>query len=377
MRESQDAQQHLQHRLLTVRSTEAEMRLPEEELRWLAHPTEVWAPCTLTSSPDADPLTFKTDNGESLTYARGKLANLPLVQIDQLQGVEDICSLTSATEGALLHTVRIRYYRREIYTRVARTLIAVNPFAPVSIYSVDVMEKYHRAFETLDLPPHIFAIGADALKGLRERENDQAVLISGESGAGKTESAKLILSFVADGTAGAATSSGIVQDKVMRTNPVLEAFGNAMTARNNNSSRFGKWIDLRFSPELEILGSSMTSYLLETTRVTGQGTKERGFHVFFQLLAMKQQPEFQHLHLEDPKKFRFLKNGQSKAPGINDAESFHELVDALSVLGFEGDRQAEIFKILAGLLWLGNIDFAEARDPSTARSRGRCARVAG
>jgi len=251
---------------------------------WLPHAEHVWVPGT-TAREDGNKTIFNADSGGEIALPSESVANLDLVQTGQLQGVDDICSLAVVNEAALLHTVRVRYADQKIYTRVSRTLIAVNPFAALPIYSFKVVEEYRHAKDTMENAPHIFAIGKDALDGLKLHNRNQAVLISGESGAGKTESCKLVLSFVVDAVR---SSEDGVEDQLMQTNPVLEAFGNAMTVRNNNSSRFGKWLDLRIATSsIEVVGSTLTSYLLETMRVTTQGSDERCFHVFFQLLQAR------------------------------------------------------------------------------------------
>uniref|UniRef100_A0A7S1ARS7 Myosin motor domain-containing protein n=1 Tax=Noctiluca scintillans TaxID=2966 RepID=A0A7S1ARS7_NOCSC len=200
------------------------------------------------------------------------------------------------------------------------------------------------------------------MQGIRQGQTDQAVLISGESGAGKTESAKLIMSYVAEVVRGGSSIDGDVAEMVLQTNPVLEAFGNAMTVRNNNSSRFGKWSDMQFSHSVSMLGCVITHYLLEVTRVCSQSIGERSFHVFFQLLQARSSPKLQHLHLEDPSKYVYLQNSQLTAPRIDDSTGFIELQEALSALQFYDDVQVEMFRVLASILTLGNVNFKPKGD---------------
>lgn len=327
---------------------------------WLPHKTSLWLPGDLTKREN-ESLTFQASNGEVIVVPVAEAANLEHVYPDQERGVEDICSLVEVNEASLLHTVRVRYSKKEIYTRVGWTLISVNPFATLPIYSSQQLERYTASANSMELPPHIFGIGQDAIRGLRETTNDQAVLISGESGAGKTESAKLIMSFVADAMH---SSEGGSMERVLRTNVVLEAFGNAMTVRNNNSSRFGKWLDLRFSSALESLGATVTSYLLETTRVCTQGDGERGYHVFFQLLQARNHAVISELHLQEPRHYTYLKAGQLRAPGIDDSAQFENMKEALAAFGVDGNTQKEIFTVLAGILTLGNNDFKSTQDES-------------
>ncbi|CAJ1378076.1 unnamed protein product [Effrenium voratum] len=290
---------------------------------------------------------------------------LEQVQEGQLQGVEDICALSTVSEPALLHAVRLRFARQDIYTRVARILISVNPFCPLPIYRSECLDRFKQAKDSAELAPHIFGTGHDALRGLAQGTKDQAIVISGESGAGKTESAKFLLTYVAECVKGhdADGAHGAhVEERVVQTNPVLESFGNAMTTRNANSSRFGKWLDLRFSQALAMRGCRITSYLLELTRVCGQCEGERGFHIFFQLTQARDEPGLKALNLQAPEAYRYLKNSVLRAPGIDDKQNFSDLRRALHVLGFSEEEQMQAFQILAGILSLGNCEFGEAED---------------
>jgi len=345
---------------------------------WLPHKEHVWIPGTLVST-SSDKATFSIhgdDDGEIMQLPVQDVAGFATVDAEQEAGVEDICQLAAVTEGILLHTTRVRYGKKLIYTRVSRTLLAMNPFDDLPIYSSQYVEQYKALADSMDAPPHIFGVSQDALKGLGATDNDQAILISGESGAGKTESAKLILSFVADAVRG---TEGGIEERVLQTNPVLEAFGNAMTVRNNNSSRFGKWLDLRFSGggALAVMGCSLTSYLLETMRVCSQAADERGFHVFYQMLQVRSSPVLSHLGLDTPLHYNYLKDAQLQAPGIDDAEGFVELREAFFMLGIDEQMQAEIFRVLAAILVLGNCDFCqEGHDASRLADEAPARQVA-
>eukprot|EP00913_Durusdinium_trenchii_P017025 g16010.t1 len=300
---------------------------------WAPRPDRVWCPCRL-QSVEGGGVSLIFEDGERWSCSEKELQELDPVQDGQLDGVEDICTLSIVTEAALLYSVRARYFRQEIYTRVARILISVNPFRALPIYSAR----------------HRDAGGAGG-------EEERAIVISGESGAGKTESAKFLLSYVAECVKGHDGQDGLqgLEGRVLQTNPILESFGNAMTTRNANSSRFGKWLDLRFSEALHMRGGQITSYLLEVTRVCGQSEGERGFHIFFQLLQAKR--SLPSLGLQEPSHYRYLKNSTLEAPGIDDAEDFAKLRQALQQLGFSEEEQMQAFQILAGILNLGNCDF--------------------
>jgi len=279
----------------------------------------------------------------------------------QLEGVDNICALEHVSQAAVLHTLRTRYLRESplIYTRVARIMMAVNPFQSLPIYSEATMQRYMDAHDAMELEPHIFAVGHDALRGLRSsQQRNQAVLISGESGAGKTESTKLVLSFMSEALTGASGGVRGIQDKIMQINPVLESFGNAMTVRNNNSSRFGKWLQVIVSNGCAIKSCSVTDYLLELTRVCKQGPNERSYHVFFQMLAAGGDLGKDVVFME-PQQYNYIKHSQHNAPGIDDKQDFEMLRAALGALGFSGEVQHEIFRVAMGVLTLGNVEFCE------------------
>lgn len=324
---------------------------------WVPHEELVWTPCWLVSS-DAGGYNFSCDDGTNIVIPEAQAKNLDKVQQAQLDGVDNLCKLEAINKAALLHTLRVRYGRKEVYTRVARILIAVNPFQPLSIYSSQYVDEYMKAADSLELEPHVYGIGLDAMHGLRRGDHNQAVLISGESGAGKTESTKLVLAYMAEALMG---HDGM-HDQVLQTNPILEAFGNAMTVRNNNSSRFGKWLEMSVSPSSKILGCSVTDYLLETTRVCMQGEKERNYHIFFQLIKARNEDDLKSLDIHEPHAYRYLQNCKSEAPGIDDMRCFEELKDAFSTLEFSESLRMDIFRVVVGILLLGNCEFKEEGD---------------
>eukprot|EP00439_Symbiodinium_sp_Y106_P007835 s4195_g1.t1 len=192
----------------------------------------VWTPCRVESD-DGQTLSLISEDGEALAWPVKDADSLEPVQDCQLDG--DVCTLPAVSEAALLHTLRVRYFRQEIYTRVARILISVNPFHPLPIYGKEWLLRYQEARDSRELPPHIYGIGHDALQGLSSGYKDQAIVISGESGAGKTESAKFLLNFIAESVKGHSAEVGAagLEAEVVRTNPILEAFGNASTTRRD------------------------------------------------------------------------------------------------------------------------------------------------
>jgi len=369
------------------------------EKYWAAHPEDVFSPCTC--EVDGEHVYFIDERGKRVTGKGGvvthpvaKLGELPQVHDAQLVGVGNVCELVVVDNAAVLHTVRTRYKRTDIYTFVSKMLVAVNPFRELAVYSKENLMRYLGASSTIDLPPHIYALGLHAVKGLQQHGGtSQVVLISGESGAGKTESAKLVMSYISEALGSSRNlqrrdsrprysisapdaspgklsrrksrysvvdpAKPSIQDKIIQTNPILEAFGNAMTVRNNNSSRFGKWTQMIISPNMVIQGCSVTDYLLEVTRVCGCGEKERNYHIFFQLLQAREDPQLKDLGIGAPEEYNYIKGSQFSAPGIDDARCFVEVKEAFLALEFSPEVQKEIFRVVVGLLVIGNIEIAE------------------
>lgn len=198
-------------------------------------------------------------------------------------GVQDFVLLENFTsEAAFIENLRRRFRENLIYTYIGPVLVSVNPYRDLQIYTRQHMERY-RGVSFYEVPPHLFAVADTVYRALRTERRDQAVMISGESGAGKTEATKRLLQFYAE-TCPAPERGGAVRDRLLQSNPVLEAFGNAKTLRNDNSSRFGKYMDVQFDFKGAPVGGHILSYLLEKSRVVHQNHGERNFHVFYQLL---------------------------------------------------------------------------------------------
>lgn len=203
--------------------------------------------------------------------------------LDGSVGVEDLVLLEPLVEESLLKNLQLRYESKEIYTYIGNVVISVNPYQQLPIYGPEFIAKY-RDYTFYELKPHIYALANVAYQSLRDRDRDQCILITGESGSGKTEASKLVMSYVA-AICGKGEQVNSVKEQLLQSNPVLEAFGNAKTIRNNNSSRFGKYMDIEFDFKGSPLGGVITNYLLEKSRVVKQLKGERNFHIFYQLLA--------------------------------------------------------------------------------------------
>ncbi|KAI6206100.1 Myosin motor domain-containing protein [Aphelenchoides besseyi] len=263
---------------------------------------------------------------------------------------------------------------KKIYTYVGNILISINPYELLpDLYSAETIREYRGRSLGL-LPPHIFAIADKAYRDMRRTGASQSIVVSGESGAGKTECQKYVLRYLCENYS---DSSKPIERLILETNPLLEAFGNAKTLRNNNSSRFGKFVEVHFGKSHGVVGAHVSHYLIEQSRVCIQQSGERNYHAFYQLLAGANSDQIEQFGLEKPEKFNYLRNGCTQFFGsdsemvrdemVDDVEDFVRLNSALENVKFEKSEVTEIFKILAGILHLGNIEFVEAEG-----TRGGC-----
>ncbi|XP_052824673.1 unconventional myosin-Ic isoform X1 [Octopus bimaculoides] len=275
-------------------------------------------------------------------------------------GLQDFVLLENFTDpDAFKLNLKKRFKENLIYTYIGPVLVSVNPYCQLDIYNNDIMQSY-RNINFYELPPHIFAIADAAYRSMRGENRDQCVLISGESGAGKTEASKKLLQYIA---ACNVHSSEVerVKDRLLKSNPVLEAFGNAKTTRNDNSSRFGKFMDIQFDYKGAPVGGHILNYLLEKSRVIHHAPGERNFHVFYQLLCSKDQELLEKLNLDgDPNKYHYLCQGKSiKIASIDDKKNFEEMRQALKICDFSCSEEESLFAIVAAVIHLGNITHKE------------------
>nr|XP_018685158.1 PREDICTED: myosin-2-like isoform X1 [Musa acuminata subsp. malaccensis] len=268
-----------------------------------------------------------------------------------LDGVDNLIQLSYLNEPAVLHNIKYRYANDFIYTKAGPVLVAVNPFKEVPLYGRDYVTAYKQKLKD---SPHIFAIADTAFNEMMRDGVDQSIIISGESGAGKTETTKFAMQYLADVGGG-----GSIEDEVLQTNSILEAFGNAKTSRNDNSSRFGKLIEIHFSATGKICGAKIQTFLLEKSRVVQRETGERSYHVFYQLCAGASCGLKEELNLKAAYKYEYLKQSDCLTiDNVDDAKRFHVLMEALDVIKISKEDQKNVFSMLAAVLWLGNIAFS-------------------
>jgi len=289
-------------------------------------------------------------------------------------GVSDFILLKDLSEDGLLKNMKKRWEDGFIYTYIGNVIVSVNPYQPVNLYSKDIIETY-RTNDTRDLPPHIYSLADITLRTMKYESQDQCIIISGESGAGKTEASKLIMEYIA--TIAGKNSRQItvehVKDQLLNSNPVLEAFGNAKTVRNDNSSRFGKYMDLQFDSNGNPSGGKINTYLLEKSRVVTQQPNERNFHIFYQLLNGAEPELREHLKLKESAKFyKYLNETPDDVDDANiNKDSLNNIINTMNSIGISNEDQLTLLEGIAAILHLGNIQFeiVEAGSTTTPESK--------
>lgn len=279
--------------------------------------------------------------------------------------VDDMSELTHLNEASVLYNLENRYREDLIYTYSGLFLVAINPYCNVKLYTQEYINLYHGSPRE-DNKPHIFAIAEEAYRKLLSDKQDQSILVTGESGAGKTENTKKILQYLASITSEDKLVDSVSESfelKILQSNPILESFGNSQTVRNNNSSRFGKFIKIEFDERGKINGAHIEWYLLEKSRIVHQNSLERNYHIFYQLLSGLSSQELRKLELDSSsiKEYRYLQNSNASIPGVDDSQNFQELLTAFKIVGFNDDEVFEIFKIISIILHIGNVEFVSER----------------
>ncbi|KAG8886928.1 class II myosin [Tulasnella sp. 332] len=277
-------------------------------------------------------------------------------------GVSDMTLLTTISNESINENLQKRWQSGEIYTYIGGVLISVNPFKDLGIYTDAILNAY-KGKNRLEVPPHVFSIAESAYYNMQAYKQNQCVIISGESGAGKTEAAKRIMQYIAAVSGGRDSSIQQIKEMVLATNPLLESFGCAKTLRNNNSSRHGKYLEIMFNSHGEPMGAQITNYLLEKSRVVGQIENERDFHIFYQFTKGASDAQRETFGLQGPEAYAITSRSNClEVPGIDDVKDWHDTIKAMQVIGLTADEQNNIFRMLAVILWLGNVQFTELDD---------------
>ncbi|XP_018415092.1 PREDICTED: myosin-10-like isoform X3 [Nanorana parkeri] len=342
----------------------------------------VWVP---SEKHGFEAASLKEERGDEVVLELAENGKKVVINKDDIQKmnppkftkVEDMAELTCLNEASVLHNLKDRYYSGLIYTYSGLFCVVINPYKNLPIYSEQIVEMY-RGKKRHEMPPHIYAISETAYRSMLQDREDQSILCTGESGAGKTENTKKVIQYLAhvasshkgrkEHTApnSSAMSYGELEHQLLQANPILEAFGNAKTVKNDNSSRFGKFIRINFDVAGYIVGANIETYLLEKSRAIRQAKDERTFHVFYQLLAGAGEHMKTDLLLEGFNQYRFVSNGNVTIPGQQDKEIFHETMESMKIMGISHEEIMSMLKMGSAVLQFGNIIFRKERNTDQA-----------
>uniref|UniRef100_A0A1I8QBU9 Myosin heavy chain, muscle n=1 Tax=Stomoxys calcitrans TaxID=35570 RepID=A0A1I8QBU9_STOCA len=310
--------------------------------------------------------------GETKDFKKDKLQQ---VNPPKYEKAEDMSNLTYLNDASVLHNLRQRYYNKLIYTYSGLFCVAINPYKRYPVYT-NRCAKMYRGKRRNEVPPHIFAISDGAYVDMLTNHVNQSMLITGESGAGKTENTKKVIAYFA--TVGASTkkdesqkNKGSLEDQVVQTNPVLEAFGNAKTVRNDNSSRFGKFIRIHFGPTGKLAGADIETYLLEKARVISQQSLERSYHIFYQIMSGSVAGVKEYCLLTDNVyDYHIVSQGKITVASIDDADEFTLTDQAFDILGFTKQEKEDVYRITAAVMHMGGMKFKQRGREEQAEQDG-------
>ncbi|KAI5597006.1 hypothetical protein BDE02_02G039400 [Populus trichocarpa] len=330
---------------------------------WVEDPEVAWID-GIVINIEQDEVEVQTSDGKTVAVSSSRIYPNDVEALSG--GVDDMTRLQYLHEPAVLHNLATRYEINEIYTYSGNILIAVNPFQPLThLYDVYVMERYKGA-PIEGLSPHVFTIADVAYREMIKEGRSNSILVSGESGAGKTETTKMLMRYLAYLGGHSGAEGRTVEQQVLESNPVLEAFGNAKTAKNNNSSRFGKFVEIQFDKKGRISGAAIRTYLLERSRVCQISDPERNYHCFYLLCAAPHE-EIEKYKLGNPKSFHYLNQSNCyELVGVSDAQEYIATRRAMDVVGINEKEQDAIFRVVAAILHLGNINFEKDEDIDSA-----------
>lgn len=321
---------------------------------------------------NGDKVKVRTDNGKELTINADDIQRMNPPKFDK---VEDMAELTCLNEASVLYNLSQRYYSNQIYTYSSLFCVVINPYKKLPIYTDKVIEFY-KGRKRYEVPPHIYAISDIAYRSMLYDRENQSILCTGESGAGKTENTKRVIQYLVSvaSKASGIISNGIrstehlhsLEEQLLKANPILEAFGNAKTIKNDNSSRFGKFIKICFEGSGFITGTFIETFILEKGRIPRQQPDERNFHIFYQLLNGCSLQEKSEYLLESASNYKYLTNGDVKVSSLNDSAEFKETINAMEIMDFTKEDMTSLFKTLSAVLLFGNMVFTQDRNSDQA-----------
>ncbi|KAM4016655.1 myosin-10-like isoform 9-T10 [Anomaloglossus baeobatrachus] len=350
------------------------MSITATQADWTAK-KQVWVP---SEKHGFEAASIKEERGDEVVLELAENGKKVVINKDDIQKmnppkftkVEDMAELTCLNEASVLHNLKDRYYSGLIYTYSGLFCVVINPYKNLPIYTEQIVEMY-RGKKRHEMPPHIYAISETAYRSMLQDREDQSILCTGESGAGKTENTKKVIQYLAHVASSHKgrkehTAPGELEHQLLQANPILEAFGNAKTVKNDNSSRFGKFIRINFDVAGYIVGANIETYLLEKSRAIRQAKDERTFHVFYQLLAGSGEHVKTDLLLEGFNQYRFLSNGNITIPGQQDKEIFQETMESMKIMGINHEEIMSMLRMVSAVLQFGNIVFRKERNTDQA-----------
>uniref|UniRef100_A0A8B9UGY3 Uncharacterized protein n=1 Tax=Anas zonorhyncha TaxID=75864 RepID=A0A8B9UGY3_9AVES len=341
---------------------------------FVVHAKESYVKSTIQSK-EAGKVTVKTEAGETLTVKDDQIFSMNPPKYDK---IEDMAMMTHLHEPAVLYNLKERYAAWMIYTYSGLFCVTVNPYKWLPVYNPEVVLAY-RGKKRQEAPPHIFSISDNAYQFMLTDRENQSILITGESGAGKTVNTKRVIQYFATIAASgdkkkeeqSGKMQGTLEDQIISANPLLEAFGNAKTVRNDNSSRFGKFIRIHFGATGKLASADIETYLLEKSRVTFQLKAERSYHIFYQIMSNKK-PELIEMLLitTNPYDYQYVSQGEITVASINDQEELMATDSAIDILGFTPDEKTAIYKLTGAVMHYGNLKFKQKQREEQAEPDG-------
>uniref|UniRef100_A0A8C1RE59 Myosin, heavy chain 11a, smooth muscle n=1 Tax=Cyprinus carpio TaxID=7962 RepID=A0A8C1RE59_CYPCA len=358
-----------------INSPVAQADWSAKKLVWIPSEKHGFESASIKEERGDEVLVELMDNGKKITVNKDDIQKMNPPKFSK---VEDMAELTCLNEASVLHNLRERYFSGLIYTYSGLFCVVVNPYKMLPIYSEKIIEMY-KGKKRHEVPPHIYSITDNAYRNMMQDREDQSILCTGESGAGKTENTKKVIQYlavVASSHKGKKETSaqhtgqqfayGELEKQLLQANPILEAFGNAKTIKNDNSSRFGKFIRINFDVTGFIVGANIETYLLEKSRCIRQAKTERAFHIFYYMVAGAKEKLREELLLENFNNYRFLSAGHVQIPGNQDDEMYEETMEAMDIMGFTVEERTDVLKVVSTVLQLGNIEFKKERNQEQA-----------
>ncbi|MFH4974130.1 hypothetical protein AB6A40_000839 [Gnathostoma spinigerum] len=350
----------------------------KKRLVWVPHEKEGFVAGSIKEDRGDDVVVEIVETGKKQVLSKDDVQKMNPPKFDK---VEDMADLTCLNEGSVLHNLRERYFSSLIYTYSGLFCVVINPYKKLPIYSETLIEAF-KGKKRHEMPPHIFAITDSAYRSMLQEREDQSILCTGESGAGKTENTKKVIQYLAH-VAGATRQSktptspikprseqqsviGELEHQLLQANPILEAFGNSKTVKNDNSSRFGKFIRINFDMSGYISGANIEFYLLEKSRTLRQAQDERSFHIFYQFLRGTSSTEKANYLLEDVDKYRYLSQGNICLPNVDDSVEFQNTLHSMKIMGFHNEEIESVLHVVSSVLLFGNMEFFQEKKSEQA-----------